>query len=832
MTKYFHKIVVSAFLLIGCQFASAVPASPYPVIITQPDGTKLTVYLKGDEYHHYRTTEDGILIIKNNEGTYNYASMDAKGKISDTKIKAQNTKNRTENEKLFVSKLVNSNSLNNTGEKTQIKKVAARKNTVSANVVRSSGYPKIGSPKSLVILVNFADASFVTPNPQSAFYYLLNETGYSTNGGTGSARDYFRDNSMGTFSPDFVVVGPYTLPQNIEYYGKNNADDSDQNPIQMVVDACKLANENGVDFTQFDTDNDNLVDNVFVYYAGYNEAENAPDNTVWPHRWGIYPTAIYSGGNYSGSVYSVTFDGKRIEDYACTSELKGKSGTNMCGIGTFTHEFGHVLGLADMYATDGGTHHTLSSWDIMDYGPYLNSGRTPPNYSAFERFSLGYLTPIEIKTPQNILIDTLASGNQAYLISSSDLPFSMAYSNPTEYFLLENRQKKGWDKYLPGHGLLVTRVKYNQNNWDYNTPNNTASAMGVDIMEADGIATDNTMAGDPFPGTDAIKNYTPKLISGVLMTNKALTDIDETNGVISLKFMGGGNAPLLKTKGLTTQFNTVQGNPTIGQTISIEGLNLEANIKISFNLGTHFEIKKETDPETDWGKSILLTPVDSVVLPTNIQIRYNPTEPSYNSVHYDILEITTTFANKMTLPLSGKSTRKVYVVPPIAAEAKDVTYKSFVASWNSVFDATGYYLTVYNISDNGLVDTVFSNKWLTSTSDTLYNLISNRDYYYQVQASDKNTLYGYENITSYSNTVKVRSAVYPQKKELRVVPSGNGSVLVFVPSNTSVVNVFNTIGQKIRSFTANSDIPEITNLPRGQIYIIQADEFRTKVLIP
>lgn len=825
MTNYFHKAIIFAILTFTCLNASAVPASPYPVTIKQPDGTSLTVYLKGDEFHHYQTTEDGILILKNRSGVYNYARIDATGKISDTSIKAKNPKERSDSDKTFVSNLESTTLLKKVNSQMRTKRSAASK-----NVVRSSVYPKTGSPKSLVILVNFADKSFVTSTPKTAFTNLLNEPGYSTNGGTGSTRDYFRDNSMGTFSPDFVVVGPYTLPNNLDYYGKNDSDGQDQHAIQMVVDACKLANDNGVDFTQFDTDYDNMVDNVFVYYSGYNEAENGPDNTVWPHRWGIYPNEIYGSGNYSGSAASVTFDGKRVEDYACTSELKGKANANMCGIGTFTHEFGHVLGLADLYATDGGAHHTLSSWDIMDYGPYLNSGRTPPSYSAFERFSLGYLKPVEIKTPQNLSIDPLNTSNQAYLISSASTPFNLVPTNSTEYFLLENRQKTGWDKYLPSHGMLVTRVKYDQNKWDYNEVNNTASAMGVDIMEADGLANSNTLSGDPFPGNGLINKYTPQLITGVLMHNKPLTDIKETDGVITLKFMGGGSIPVMKTRGITSEFSTVQGTPTGSQILSIEGKNLGTSINIAFTLGTHFEIKKETDPDAAWGKSIMLSPVDSIISPTNILIRYNPTEPSYLSVHYDNLQFTTPFAEKLSVPLSGKSTRPVYVVPPVAASATNVTYKSFVASWNSVNDATGYYLTVYNVSDEGVADTIISEKWLTATSDTLYNLVSNRDYYYKVQASDKNTLYGYENITNYSNTVKVRSASYLHEKELRVVYS-NGSVKVFVPSRSSVVYVFNTLGQKIRSFTANSDIPEISNLPKGQLYIIQAGKYRAKVLV-
>ena len=214
----------------------------------------------------------------------------------------------------------------------------------------SSGFPKVGSPRSLVILVNFADKSFVVPDPKAAFSRLLNTEGYNENGGTGSARDYFRASSNGQFNPNFDVVGPYTLPNTMAYYGGNDSDDYDLRPADMVIHACSLANE-FVNFADYDIDNDGYVDNVFIYYAGFNEAEGANENTVWPHRWVVY------SGNYTGSK---VFDGKTVYDYACTSELKGSSGSTMCGIGTFTHEFGHVIGLPDHYHTEDPNKNTLN----------------------------------------------------------------------------------------------------------------------------------------------------------------------------------------------------------------------------------------------------------------------------------------------------------------------------------------------------------------------------------------------------------------------------------------------------------------------------------------
>ena len=99
-------------------------------------------------------------------------------------------------------------------------------------------------------MVNFSDVSFVVPNAQDAFSRLLNQENYSDNGGTGSAKDYFRAASYGQFSPQFDVVGPYTLPNTMAYYGANDASDNDVKPAYMVVDACSIAN-NDVDFTQY-----------------------------------------------------------------------------------------------------------------------------------------------------------------------------------------------------------------------------------------------------------------------------------------------------------------------------------------------------------------------------------------------------------------------------------------------------------------------------------------------------------------------------------------------------------------------------------------------------
>ena len=673
----------------------AVPASPFPIIVNQPDGTTLTVRLHGDEYSHYRTTKDGFLLIPDQKGILTYGKVNSVGIIVSTSIKATEIEKRSSTERKFVQTLEANPDLSRVNSLVRSQRA---KNQIAGSKPQKS-YPLIGSPKSLVILVNFSDKSFVVPTPQASFQNLATQSGYSANGGTGSAKDYFFSSSNGKFAPDFVVAGPVNLPQNMAFYGGNDSSGNDKNPAQMVLDACTALAATGFDFTPYDTDNNGVIDNVFIYYAGYNEAEHGPANSIWPHRWSITDAGLTSG----------LFSGKTVNDYSCTSELRGSSGSNMCGVGTFSHDFGHVLGLPDYYVTSGTDHHTLSSWNIMDYGPYLNLGRTPPSYSAWDRFYLNWSIPTELKVAGNYKLDTLITSNKSYLISqTANHNLNGANPTPLEFFVLENRQKTGWDTYLPGHGMLAYHIFYNPTTWDNNSVNNDPNAMGVDIVEADGIAltetssTDPTLAGDPFPGTSNVTTFNPILRSGVNI-KKPLLKIQEINGQIFFHF--GNNIVLVQN---LQAFSTVQGTPSASQTVIVSGTKLSSPINIAFKTGTHFEMKKATD--TNWGKSITLSPsADSIVLSTNIQIRYNPTVPSYADIHSDTFVLTTTTGDYADAALSGTSTRPIYVMPPTANQAKNVTFTSFIANWNLVADTTGYftpgkfassyYLTVYNVSD-------------------------------------------------------------------------------------------------------------------------------------
>ena len=488
MKKIGLLIVFSALV---CS-AWAVPARRGGIVKTQPDGSQITVYQHGDEHFHWITNEKGEWLKMDNDGFYRMT------------------------EALSV-------------EQIEARRVASSKRAAMA------AYPLNVAPRGLVILVNFTDVAFTTEKAEmdsmlTGVNYTRNYS-YTYRGkqynirSQGSARQYFEDVSFGQYNPHFDVVGPVTISKEHSYYGKNNSAGQDSKPEYMIEEACKLADtECNVDFSQYDNDRDGYVDFVFVIYAGYGEADGGASTTIWPHAWNLYQAA--------GRMCKV--DGKIVDLYACGNELDNYSKTHT-GIGTFCHEFSHVLGLPDLYVTNTASHVTMNEWDIMDYGPYNNEGNTPPAYSAYERFFLGWLQPRLITEPENITLEEINSSNTALMITEGDSANLIGNDpNPTTFYMLENRQQEGWDEYLPGHGMMLTKIQYNYNRWYQNTVNNSSSKMGVDLIEASGKASNSGKATDLFPA--GARKY-------LGITNHAIEGIEEVDGVIKFKYKGGVENP-------------------------------------------------------------------------------------------------------------------------------------------------------------------------------------------------------------------------------------------------------------------------------------------------
>jgi M6 family metalloprotease-like protein len=314
------------------------------------------------------------------------------------------------------------------------------------------------------------------------------------------------------------------MSRNMSYYGSFD----DNNAPEMIIEACDSAHAlYGVDFTQYDNDNDGFVDFVYVIYAGYGEADGAPSTTIWPHQWNLY--------DYGGITHRI--DGKILNRYACGNELSYFSNI-YDGIGTICHEFSHVLGLPDLYSTDqSSTHKTMGAWDVMDYGPYNNDGNTPPSYSAYERFYMGWITPRVLNEPENVTLHPLNESQEALLLCDGNKHNLVGWNpNPATFYLLEVRRLIGWDEYLPGQGMLLTKIQFSYNKWSNNIVNNNANSQGVDLIESDGKSTGSGTsslgkAGDAFPnGKKYWFGYDDHEIENIAR---------KANGVITFQYRGG-----------------------------------------------------------------------------------------------------------------------------------------------------------------------------------------------------------------------------------------------------------------------------------------------------
>ena len=368
-----------------------------------------------------------------------------------------------------------------------------------------------------VILANFSDVQFKS-------------TEYSDY--KASLEQYWVDNSFGQYTPSFDIIGPVNLSNNRKYYGENDEDGDDARSAEMVADACNLA-ENLADFTLYDQDGDGRLDAVVIIYAGEGERmdNNLPD-AVWEFTDDLETTYELD--------YLVQLDGKTVAACCAVPELQGK--TKRDGIGTFIHEFAHILGLPNFGTTDGGAQKTLGDWSVMDHGCYNNEANTPAGFSAYECFYLGWVEPILLDGPMNVrLRDFRTTGDCAIITATGQSNISGISPDPREFYILENRQQSSWDQYLPGHGLMLTKIDYVKNKWESDEVNNVERHPCVDLIEADGKApaykADNLTngyfgkQGDLFPiGATNFKMFSNKM---------EFANVKEQGGVITFDFNGG-----------------------------------------------------------------------------------------------------------------------------------------------------------------------------------------------------------------------------------------------------------------------------------------------------
>ena len=513
--------------------ANAKPAMRGFQTVRQPDGTSLRIQKVGDEWMHFTLNEAGEILTYDDDGYYRLAKVDARGGLVSTGVKAGSREAAGIGVKLTDLDL----------EDLSVKRAAdgRRRAPQSGLGLSYSTYPRLGSPKGLIILVEYSDVKFDdTYDGKTYFNEMINGKNFDMFGGTGSALEYFTEQSGGKFTPSFDVLGPVTLPHNQYYYGHNDYRGIDENAHLMLVDAVDILDPT-VDFSIYDTDGDGVVDNVYIIYAGQGEASYGNASTVWPHSWDL-----------SSAYINKRVDGVRIDHYACSNEWEKNRPD---GVGTFIHEFSHVMGLPDLYhTTNSNAEYTPGEYSVLDYGPYNNEGRTPPNYGAYERNAMGWNEPIMLDENMTVTLNNISSGEFGLIPTSKT----------SEFFLLENRQLEGWDKYLPNHGLLIWHIDYVKSVFDNNVVNNTRSHQYVDIVEANNNPDYDYAEGFTFPGTTGKNSFTSETVPALKdwsgnAIDLPVTDISEHDGLITFDVAGGG--VYLKTPApLATEWSEAEMN--------------------------------------------------------------------------------------------------------------------------------------------------------------------------------------------------------------------------------------------------------------------------------
>lgn len=505
---------------LSMQYSYGSTAYPYPVEYQQPDGTVVEIQLFGDRAVNWAQTIQDYKLIKRPDGGYYYAINDPQKGMIASSVLAHGENYISSKEKAFrehLDKNISYSRLYIEGARN-----AYRKSTLKWGTTDKS-FPTYGKRKLVAVLVEYKDVKFT--KTKEDFQRLFNEKDYHENGATGSVYDFFYDNSFGKMELNVDVAGPYTLSENREFYGGAEGDSHDKNPRAMAKEGVTLADRD-LNFSDFDNNEDGVVDGIYIIFAGYGEEAGASSDAVWSHAW-----------NFGSAPLLV--DNIEARSYSCSPELLGNRGEAMTSIGVICHEFLHVCGLPDYYDTDydgsGGQSFDLGKWDIMAGGSWNNRGKTPPFVNAYSRQILGWQEAKVLDEPCGVAMPNAAENNVAYKMQSS---------SEDEFFVMENRQKIKWDEYLPSHGMLIYHVDLNK--WSGNQINVDPNHQGFDLEEADGVNTEGSVNGDPFPGSSMVTDFNDNTTASSTLwsgeeLNKPISNIreDEKTGTIFFDFRGG-----------------------------------------------------------------------------------------------------------------------------------------------------------------------------------------------------------------------------------------------------------------------------------------------------
>ena len=737
------KNLLLLLTLLCCTLAThAMPAKPGWHKVTQNDGTTLTIQAVGNAFTGSLLTQDGLMVERGTDGSFYYKSS----VTGLTAVLAHDVNNRTPGETAFIQ-----------AQRGSLAMQAKEWRMPRSNSFKVGGsnadaaVPAMGQRRIPIILVEFKDKKFNNTR-EGIIEAMLT--------GNESVGQYFRDQSNGLYQPDFDVYGIYTLSQNREYYGGHQGSDNDKGLGSFVTEAVQLAAADGVSFKPYDTNSDDYCDVVIVIYAGVGEAQaswNHPE-AIWPCNWNLSSASYYgSGGN--GAFRPKTSD-PYVDNFAVFNELYGSddNGTTIDGIGTFTHEFGHCLGLPDFYDTGNGNHYGLGDWDIMCLGCYNNDGFTPPGYSAYEKVFMGwinYITPIPgTYYTLPVFNQKQAETDKAVCITSN--------LNQNEYFVLEYRKKQGWDRYAPGEGIMITHVTFNSDRWWGNTPNNEDIQL-MTLMNADNSWSYNNEGTDLWPQngkTEFTDSSTPaaklnmkangSITGSAGYLGKPVTDmVINPDGTASFWYMkSSATNPVISVTTNNLNLGDVMLNNTGTATFNVMGGALTGNVNLTLN-----------DPNGVFTINPTVISAANASNGVTVTVSLSPAAiQDYNAT----VTLSSNGAQSVTVNLSGRGVLETYAPTMLPADSAYINLTQFRADWTDETPAenvSSYTLEVMTKPQVELLETAdFSNvpDALTEDGTGLADISGNYGDYLPAGWSGTSYLGAYDHamILAYDGTIK------------------------------------------------------------------------------
>ena len=366
-----------------------------------------------------------------------------------------------------------------------------------------------GALHCLVLLVDFSD----NPGTQQPSHF---DTLLFDPNNPNSMHSFYKDISNAKLNVTGTVTNWIRAPQTYAYYTAGASGTGSNFPhntpglLQDILTLYCATNS----LAPFDQNSDGYVDGLFLVHAGSGaEVEPNPTqrpNLIWSHKWTLNQPFV-NGKVQAFAYFTAPEDGR---------------------LGVFSHEFGHFLGLPDLYDTSYRSH-GIGRWCLMAGGSWNGSGNQPARMSAWCLAELGWIKPVDVKGTLNVTLDTLENKpGDCYRLFDKG-------KKSGEYFLVENRQRAGRDIGLPGNGLALWHID------DSQSDNSNARSYRVGLVQADGrrdleLNRNDGDPGDLFPGSGKVGSVTSgataqpnTILNSGLPSSVSVTGISETRGIIT-----------------------------------------------------------------------------------------------------------------------------------------------------------------------------------------------------------------------------------------------------------------------------------------------------------